>query len=201
MPQLKAFNISMSVDGFMAGPGQTQEDPLGADGESLHEWVFDSPGPVDSRYLAQRTQGVGATIMGRNMYGPVRGEWGEEMWRGWWGEDPPYHHPTFVLTHHPHEPVEMDGGTTFYFVTDGPAAALELAFDAAGGADVALGGGASTIRQFLDARLLDELNVAIAPVLLGAGERIFDGPLPAGYGVVSSEPGEAVLHVVIGRTS
>jgi dihydrofolate reductase len=132
------------------------------------------PGREDD-LVAARMEGVGATVMGRNMFGPIRGPWGDEDWRGWWGDDPPYHHPVFVLTHHPHDPIEMQGGTTFHFVDAGIEAALEQAFAAAGGADVVLGGGASTIQQYLRAGLVDELHVAVSPVLLGGGERLFDG--------------------------
>lgn len=188
MPRLRAHNISVSLDGFMAGPDQGPEHPLGVGGEKLHEWVFatrtgrrmlgeDGGGTgIDDDLMAAGETGIGATIMGRNMFGPVRGGWGDRSWAGWWGEEPPYHHPVFVLTHHPRESITMRGGTTFHFVTDGIGAALTRAWDAAGGADVRLGGGAATIRAYLNAGLLDEVHIAVVPVLLGTGEKPLDGP-------------------------
>lgn len=185
MAGLRAHNISVSVDGYAAGPRQSVDDPLGAGGERLHEWALatrtfqgadagpDADTGIDDAFMAAGDVGIGATIMGRNMFGPVRGAW-DEPWRGWWGDEPPYHHPVFVLTHHPRPPLEMSGGTTFHFVTDGIESALDQAFAAAGGRDVRLGGGASTIQQYLRAGLLDELHVAIVPILLGGGERLFD---------------------------
>ncbi|WP_370617251.1 dihydrofolate reductase family protein [Mumia sp. Pv 4-285] len=207
MPKLRAHTISVSVDGFMAGPDQDLENPLGVGGEALHAWIFpqkDSGRPVDpsgpdADFLLRRTEGVGATVMGRNMFGPVRGEWPDESWRGWWGEDPPFHHPTFVLTHHAREPLTMDGGTTFHFITDGLESAVEQAFDAADGQDVVLGGGASTIRAALQVGLLDELHVAIVPVLLGRGEPLFSARLPPSYVVVEHVPSDSVTHVVIAK--
>ncbi|WP_262847608.1 dihydrofolate reductase family protein [Mumia quercus] len=201
MPKLRAFNIGMSLDGFVAGVDQSLEEPLGVGGEELHTWMFDDPKGVDADFVARRTQGVGATVMGRNMFGPIRGEWPDDRWKGWWGDDPPYHHPVFVLTHHARDPVEMQGGTTWNFVTDGIESALAQAYEAADGRDVALGGGASTLRQFLEAGLLDDLHVAVAPVVLGGGERLFTGPLPAGYGVIEHVPSDAVTHVRIGKVS
>jgi dihydrofolate reductase len=178
--------ISISVDGFVAGPNQSEEQPLGEGGEQLHEWVFKlaawrephgrEGGEVNasSEVFEQMTGGVGATIMGRNMFGGGPGPWGEEPWRGWWGEEPPFHAPVFVLTHHEREPLEMQGGTTFTFVTAGIEAALEQAVAAAGGEDVALAGGADAIQQYLAAGLLDELTLNVPPVLLGDGTRLFD---------------------------
>jgi dihydrofolate reductase len=214
--RLRAFSIAMSVDGFIAGPNQTIEEPLGLGGERLHDWAVatrafhdqhgmeggpnDGGNSIDDRFIRRRVDGIGATIMGRNMFGPVRGEWPDESWRGWWGDDPPYHHPVFVLTHHARPPLQMGGGTTFHFVTDGIEAALQQAQAAAGDLDIALGGGASTIRQYLRAGLLDELHVAIAPILLGGGERVFDpadGPL--GLEVREHVSSEAVMHVVFAR--
>jgi dihydrofolate reductase len=184
--KLRVHSMAMSLDGFVAGPGQSLDDPLGVGGTRLHEWIFEtrtghdmmgldggSTG-VDDEYAAQGFVDIGATIMGRNMFGPVRGPWPDFDWRGWWGGIPPFHHPVFVLTHHKRPPLEMEGGTTFYFVDDGIESVLERAFDAASGADVRLGGGASTVRQYLQAGLVDELHVAIVPVLLGAGERLFE---------------------------
>src|SRR5436305_2996032 len=169
MAKLCMRHFAMSLAGYGAGPDQSLDNPLGVGGPRLHEWVFKTRGGrqmvgeeggeegVDNDFFDRGFEGIGATIMGRNMFGPVRGQWGDEDWKGWWGDDPPYHHPTFVLTHHPRPPITMEGGTTFHFVVDGIEAALEQAFDAAGGADVRLGGGVSTIQQYLRARLLDEL--------------------------------------------
>jgi dihydrofolate reductase len=186
MPKLVVRNFSISLDGYGAGPHQSPDNPLGVGGERLHEWMVTTRSwrrlqgmeggdeGLDDEISSRTFAGVGATIMGRNMFGPIRGPWGDEEWRGWWGDDPPYHHPVFVLTHHPHEPIPMEGGTTFHFVTEGIQAALDRAFAAAGGQDVWLGGGASTIQQYLRAGLVDELEVAVAPTLLGGGERLFD---------------------------
>jgi dihydrofolate reductase len=169
-------HLSISLDGYLAGPSQTREEPLGVDGERLHEWMFaDEPRPEsDDAARADLMRPRGAFVMGRNMFGPVRGEWDED-WRGWWGDEPPYHAPVFVLTHHAHEPIEMAGGTTFSFVTAGFDAAFEQARTAAGDAEVSIAGGASTVRQALAAGVLDELTLDVAPVLLGGGERLFDG--------------------------
>jgi dihydrofolate reductase len=209
MAKLRAHNISMSIDGYMAGPNQSLDNPLGEGGESLHGWVFKTKTwtertgedggaeGLDDRFMARGDEGIGATIMGRNMFGPIRGAWGDEEWKGWWGDNPPYHHPVFVLTHNPHESITMEGGTTFYFVADGIEEALEMAVEAADGKDVRLGGGASTIQQYLKAGLVDDLHVAIVPVLLGAGERLFDnldGGLD-GYKVVEFVSSPAVAHV------
>jgi dihydrofolate reductase len=217
MPKLRVHNFSMSADGYCAGPDQTLDDPLGVGGESLHEWMFrtpsgrrmmgqdvpdDEPGGIDDEIWRRGVDNVGATIMGRNMFGPVRGEWPDETWTGWWGDEPPYHHPVFVLTHHARSPVEMQGGTTFHFVTDGIQAALEQATDAAGGADIRIGGGVATVQQYLVAGLVDELHVPIAPVLLGAGERLFD--LPPGtldrYRDVTMVPSDDVAHLFIRKS-
>ncbi|NVM99405.1 dihydrofolate reductase family protein [Arthrobacter sp. SDTb3-6] len=177
---LVSCDVALSLDGFMAGPNQSLEHPLGEGADTrLHTWMFDRP-EENAAELAAITD-AGAFIMGRNMFGPVRGPWetwdaqGTGAWRGWWGEDPPYHAPVFVLTHHPREPLTMDGGTTFYFVSDGPAAALDLARAAAGERGVSIGGGARTINQFLADGLIDELRLHLVPVVFGAGERLFDG--------------------------
>jgi dihydrofolate reductase len=167
--------MSISLDGFVAGPGQSREHPLGLRGRELHGWHLDEPlheGDARARDLLLRRRG--AYVMGRNMFGPIRGAWDED-WRGWWGEEPPYHAPVFVLTHHAHDPIEMAGGTTFHFVTDGFEAAFERATDAAGELGVDIAGGASTVRQALAAGVVDELVLDFVPVLLAAGERIFDG--------------------------
>ncbi|TNY37712.1 dihydrofolate reductase family protein [Thermomonospora catenispora] len=214
MPKLRAHNISVSLDGYMAGPRQGLEHPLGVDGERLHDWVFrtrtgkamvgESGGAegLDDDFVKEGETGVGATIIGRNMYGPIRGPWDpENEWRGWWGDNPPFHHPVFVLTHHPHPSITMEGGTTFHFVTEGIEVALQRAFEAADGADVRLGGGASTIQQYLRAGLLDELHMAIVPVLLGAGERLFDrlDGGPEGYECTEFVVSSAVVHVRLTR--
>jgi dihydrofolate reductase len=215
MPKLRVHNLAMSLDGFVAGADQTIDDPLGVDGERLHDWVFqtkfgremigESGGDlgIDNDYLEQGVDNIGATIMGRNMFGPVRGPWGGEDWRGWWGDTPPYHHPVFVLTHHPRPPIEMNGGTTFHFVDDGIESVLERAFDAAAGADVRLGGGASTVRQYLRARLVDELHVPIVPRLLGRGERLFDdlSEISDAYECAELVSSPSVCHVRLVRIS
>ena len=181
------LSITMSLDGYVAGPDQSEENPLGVGGMELHQWFFpleefremhgEAGGEVNasSAIVEERRANIGSTIMGRNMFGPVRGPWPDESWRGWWGEDPPYHHPVFVLTHHPREPLEMEGDTTFYFVSDGIEPALAQAKDAAEGGDVWLAGGASAVNQYLAARLVDEIDISIAPVVLGSGARLFDG--------------------------
>jgi dihydrofolate reductase len=167
--------MSISLDGFVAGPRQSREHPLGVGGRDLHTWHIDEPlNDADARARDLLMRPRGAYVMGRNMFGPVRGEW-DEPWRGWWGDEPPYHAPVFVLTHHAHEPIEMEGGTTFHFVTEGFAAAFEQARAVAGDRGVDIAGGASTVRQALEAGVIDELTLDIAPVLLGDGERIFDG--------------------------
>jgi dihydrofolate reductase len=166
-------HISISLDGFVAGPNQSNDDPLGEGGERLHEWAFTTDSEVDREVRARITSGNGAYIMGRNMFGAGRGEW-DESWTGWWGDDPPYHAPVYVLTHHARESVQMEGGTTFHFVTDGIESALERARADAGELDVSIGGGASTVQQYLAAGLLDELHLHVAPVFLGSGERLFE---------------------------
>jgi dihydrofolate reductase len=166
-------DITVSIDGFVAGPDQRPDDPLGKGGERLHRWMFEEP-EANAAEIDAITD-AGAYIMGRNMFaGPGPGAWDEE-WKGWWGDDPPYHAPVFVLTHHPRDPLPMEGGTTFHFVTDGIESALAQASQAAGDADVAIAGGAATINQYLAAGLIDELRMHIAPMVLGAGERLFDG--------------------------
>jgi len=167
-------HMSMSLDGFVAGPHQSLDDPLGRGGMELHRWHLDSDDPVDVRWTEALLRPRGAYLMGRNMFGPVRGPWSsyDGAWRGWWGDEPPYHAPVFVLTHHAHEPIEMAGGTTFHFVTEGFEAALAQAHEAGRG-DVDIAGGASAVRQALQAGVLDELTLDVAPVLLGTGERIF----------------------------
>jgi dihydrofolate reductase len=187
--------IAISLDGYVAGPRQSLEVPLGFGGERLHEWMFaPEPHPVDAEVTAHLLDGNGAYVMGRNMFGPVRGEW-EGDWRGWWGEDPPYHTPVFVLTHHPRESVEMAGGTTFHFVTEGVDVALERAREAAGERNVCIGGGASTVNQVLAAGQLDELYLHIAPIVLGGGERLFVDVGDPALEVVETVTSPAVTHV------
>ncbi|MGD0240331.1 MAG: dihydrofolate reductase family protein [Streptosporangiaceae bacterium] len=189
--------MTISLDGFVAGAVQTREDPIG-EGHRLHQWMFraDEPGhEADARLREQIVGGRGAFIMGRNMYGPIRGEWGDEDWRGWWGEDPPYHAPVFVLTHYPHAPIEMKGGTTFHFVTDGFDAALAQARAVAGDAPVDIAGGAATVRQALTAGVIGELVLDVVPILLGAGERIFDGVPDPGLTPVEVIPSPLATHI------
>ena len=213
VPRLRVESFSISVDGYGAAPRQSAEHPLGVGGMALHEWIFPtrtfrqmtgndggSTG-VDDAWAARGFENVGAWILGRNMFGPVRGPWPDDAWKGWWGPNPPYHCPVFVLTHHPRDPIIMEGGTTFHFVTDGIHRALARATEAARGADVRVGGGAATIRQFLSARLIDEIHLAVSPVLLGAGESLLAGiDLPSlGYACVEHASGEGALHVRIRR--
>lgn len=210
MPKLRVHNFSVSIDGYAAGPGQDIDNPLGIGGMRLHEWAFATPtfgarpgsdAGIDEEFAARMNGGIGATIMGRNMFGPIRDDWADDKWKGWWGDSPPYHHPVFVLTHHAREPVAMQGGTTFNFVTDGIHSALEQAFDAADGDDVLVGGGASTVQQYLRAGLIDEMHVAVTPLILGSGERLFDnldGGLKGYACELTSSP--SVVHAVFART-
>jgi dihydrofolate reductase len=179
-------HISISLDGFVAGPNQSEENPLGVGGERLHEWVIplaawrrpygEQGGEVteSTPVFEESRENIGAAVMGRNMFGPVRGAWGDEAWTGWWGDNPPYHYPVFVLTHYPRDPVEMEGGTTFHFVTDGIESALGQAKEAADGKDVMLWGGGHVVQQYLAAGLLDVLELHVVPVLLGGGSRLLD---------------------------
>ena len=173
--------MSISADGYVAGPFQCQEHPLGVGGEKLHGWHLGAAKdhPVNRQVVSEMLAGMGATIMGRNMFGPIRGEWGDSDWQGWWGDEPPYHCPVYVLTHHPHEPIELEGGTTFHFVTNGIEAAYAQAAEAAGGRSISIAGGASCARQAIAAGIVDEIDLQVNPVILGSGERLFDG-LPAG---------------------
>ena len=213
MSKLRVNCFSMSIDGYGAGPDQSLAQPLGVGGTGLHEWVlatrtfrklFGQQGGTtgaDDDFVARGFDHVGAWILGRNMFGPVRGPWPDESWKGWWGASPPYHTPVFVLTHHARDPVEMEGGTTFHFVTDGIEAALERAKAAAQGQDVRIGGGVSTIRQYLVAGLVDELHLALAPAVLGAGEALLTGiDLPAlGFEKTQHASSPNALHVVLTR--
>ena len=211
MGKVRVNAFSISVDGYGAGADQGLEFPLGRGGEDLHKWfvptrsfqrLFGREGGavgIDEDFAARATAKVGAWILGRNMFGPVRGPWPDESWRGWWGDNPPYHCPVFVLTHHPRAPVEMEGGTVFHFVTGGIHEALDRARAAAGDKDIRIGGGVATIRQFLQAGLIDEMHIAIAPVLLGSGEPLFAGlDLPAlGFAVTEHAASESAMHVVL----
>ena len=213
MTKVRVAGFSLSLDGFGAGPDQSINDPLGKRGKELHQWAFGTrtframfgegggSDGIDETYAARAMAGFGAFILGRNMFGPVRGEWPDDSWKGWWGDNPPYHTPVYVLTHHARAPIEMAGGTTFYFVTDGIVAALEQAKAAAGGLDVKIGGGVSTVRQYLEAGLIDELHFAMAPVTLGRGEAMFAGiDLPAlGFKVTEHAASELATHLVLSR--
>ena len=211
MTRIRVNCFSLSLDGFGAGPDQSLDHPLGVGGEQLHEWFYGTrtfqamlgneggADGIDEDYAAAGIENLGAWILGRNMFGPIRGDWPDEEWKGWWGTSPPYHAPVFVLTHHPRAPIEMEGGTTFHFVTEGIHAALDRAVAAAGGKDVRIGGGAATIRQYLEASLIDEMHLAIGPVLLGSGEPLLQGlDLPAlGYEVAGHQTSEHALHVTM----
>jgi len=211
MSKLRVSSFAVSIDGFGAGTSQDLENPIGVGGLALMDWFFPTrtwqhmhgnqggETGVDDGIAAQGLAGLGAWILGRNMFGPIRGPWPDNNWRGWWGEEPPYHTPVFVLTHHARPPLKMAGGTEFQFVTDGIHAALQRAKDAAGNRDVRVGGGVSAIRQYLRAGLIDELHLAIRPVLLGVGEALWAGiDLPAlGYESVKSVAGERATHVFL----
>ena len=214
MSKLRVESYTLSIDGFGAGPDQSLENPLGIGGTTLHGWLFSTrtfqskvfgkeggETGIDDDFAVRGFHNVGAWIMGRNMFGPVRGPWPDESWKGWWGDNPVYHKPVFVLTNHPRAPLVMEGGTTFHFITEGIHVALERAREAADGQDVRIGGGASTIRQYLQARLIDELHLAISPVLLGAGERLFEGiHLPdLGYTCTQHVGSERATHIVLTR--
>ena len=215
MSRVRVESFTISADGFGAGPNQDIDHPLGERGESLHGWAIatrtfqrhlfgsdSGESGVDDEFAARGFFNVGAWILGRNMFGPVRGPWPDESWRGWWGENPVYRAPVFVLTHHARAPLVMEGGTTFYFVTEGPDAALARARDAARGKDVRVGGGVHAIQQYLRSRLIDEMHIAISPVVLGAGERLFEGVnLPAlGYACTQHVATSRATHLVFSRT-
>ena len=213
MARLLVHSFSIALDGYGAGSNQSREVPLGVGGEDLHDWLVNSrtfkrmysreggETGIDDDFAARGMAGLGAWIMGRNMFGPIRGPWPDESWRGWWGRNPPYHTPVFVLTYHKRPPLDMEGGTVFHFVTDGIHAALERARAAAGNQDIRVGGGAATIRQYLQARLVDEMHLAVAPILLGSGEHLLAGlDLPAlGYRIAEPVSSERATHYVIAR--
>lgn len=211
MSKLRVTAFSVSLDGYGAGPGQSLENPLGVNGPTLHEWAFrtrtfkkmikEDGGEtgVDDEFLARIFENTGAVIMGRNMFGPVRGPWPDETWKGWWGPNPPYHVPVFVLTRHARAPIPMEGGTTFHFVTGGIHSALEQARGAAGAKDINVAGGVSTIRQYLSAGLIDEMQLAMSPVFLGSGENLFAGlDLPAlGYACTDRVSTPNTTHLIV----
>jgi dihydrofolate reductase len=213
MSRLRVQSFAISLDGYGAGPGQDLENPLGVGGTKLHEWAFATrtfkrmfggeggSAGVDDDYARRGFENVGAWILGRNMFALSRGPWLDDGWKGWWGENPPYHVPVFVLTHHARRPIAMDGGTTFHFVTEGIHAALERAKEAAGGKDVRLGGGVATVREYLVAGLVDELHLVISPALLGSGEHLFAGldAVKLGLEVTEHARSDLATHVVLTR--
>jgi dihydrofolate reductase len=213
MARVKVQAFAVSVDGYGAGPDQSLQDPLGIGGPTLHQWFFPTrtfrqmqgqdggTTGVDDDFARRSMENKGAWILGRNMFGPVRGPWPDEEWKGWWGPSPPYHVPAFVLTHHARAPLEMEGGTTFHFVTGGIHEALRLAREAAGDRDVRIGGGVATVRQYLQAGLVDEMHLVISPTLLGRGEALLAGiDLPAqGFRCTQHVGSEQALHVVLAR--
>ena len=211
MSKVRVAAFSVSLDGFGAGPRQDLYNPLGVRGLGLHAWFLSTEAfrqihgerggtrGIDNEFAARSFENIGAWILGRNMFGPIRGPWKDDSWKGWWGKEPPYHVPVFVLTHHARSPLPMQGGTTFYFVTDGIESALAQAKEAAAHKDVRIGGGVSTIRQYLMANLIDELQLSMAPVLLGEGEHLFNGIdfTKLGFTSVERVPGECATHVTI----
>ena len=213
MTKVKVAGFGVSLDGFSAGPNQSLENPLGVNGPEIFQWFFptktfrqmqgkdDGETGVDDSFARRAMAGFGAFILGRNMFGPVRGEWQDHSWKGWWGDDPPYHAPTFVLTHYPRPPIEMRGGTTFHFVSDGIESALQKARAAAGTKDVKIGGGVATVKQYVQAGHVDEIHLAMAPVALGQGEPLFSGlDLRAlGYRTVEHVATERATHIVLAR--
>ena len=213
MTKVRVMSFSISLDGYGAGSNQSMEQPLGSGAEELHQWLVETrtfrsthgeeggDSGIDDEFASRGFSNVGAWIMGRNMFGPVRGSRQDASWKGWWGDNPPYHVPVFVLTHERHSPIEMDGGTTFFFVTEGVQSALEQAQEAAGGRDIRIGGGVNTIRQFLEAGLIDEMHIAIAPVLLGTGEHLLTGiDLPSlGFERTEHEATANAMHFVVSK--
>ena len=211
MSKLRVDNFAISLDGYGAGPDQSLQNPLGKGGTDLHQWFYgtrtfqrlfgngDGSTGIDDDFAARGMSNLGAWILGRNMFAPTRGPWQDDNWKGWWGPNPPYHVPVFVLTHHAREPLVMEGGTTFYFVTDGIESALQQARAAAGDKDVRIGGGTSSIRQYLQAGLIDRLHLVQSPVLLGSGESLLQGlDLPAlGYTVKEAVPSPHAMHLVL----
>jgi dihydrofolate reductase len=214
MPLLKVLAFSVSLDGYGAGPNQSLQNPLGEGGVGLPQWFFPTRTfqtmlgggeggtvGVDDDFAQRSFRNIGAWILGRNMFGPVRGPWPDDSWKGWWGDEPPYHVPVFVLTHHPREPLTMAGGTTFHFVTGGIHEALDRAREAAAGKDVRVGGGPATVRQYLRAGLVDEIHLAVSPVLLGRGENLLEGIDLTALGFRCTEHATTpnAMHVVLGK--
>jgi dihydrofolate reductase len=213
MSRLRVNAFAISLDGYGAGPGQDLDNPLGRGGTELHRWFYptrtfqrmlgkdEGTSGVDDDFAARGIDNLGAWILGRNMFGPIRGPWPDDAWKGWWGDDPPYHVPVFVLTHHARPPIEMEGGTIFHFVTGGAEEALGRAKEAAGDRDIRVGGGVATIREYFSARLIDEMHVVISPVLLGGGEHLFVGlDVPKlGYEVTGHVPTQAATHIVLSK--
>jgi dihydrofolate reductase len=217
LQKLRVESFSISIDGFGAGPNQSPDNPLGVGGEDLHRWFLptqtfqqlqlkhhttgksDGTTGIDNDFASRGFTNIGAWIMGRNMFGPVRGPWPDGNWKGWWGKNPPYHVPVYVLTNHARDPIEMEGGTTFHFVTEGIHVALERAFDSAKGKDVRIGGGANVIRQYLNARLIDEMHLAVSPMLLGSGESLFSNTdlLSLGYKCTEHVSTDGATHLII----
>ena len=212
MQKLRVESFSISIDGFGAGPNQNLENPLGNGGTNLHKWFFptnifqknvmgkdDGTTGIDNDFAKRGFNNIGAWILGRNMFAPIRGPWLDENWKGWWGDNPPYHMPVFILTNHPRKSIEMEGGTTFHFVTEGIHHALKKAFDSANGKDVRIGGGVNVIKQYLKEKLIDEMHIAISPVLLGSGENLFSGiNLPSlGYKCMEQTATENATHFII----
>ena len=214
MTKLRIHGFSVSLDGYAAGPGQDLDHPLGVGGTQLHEWVYptrtfqamfgsgDGTIGIDDDFASRGFEGIGAWILGRNMFGPPRGPWADDQWKGWWGDNPPYHTPVFVLTHHARPPIEMAGGTVFHFVTDGIHAALQRAQQAAGALDVRVGGGPATIRQYLEAGLVDTMHLAISPALLGSGESLLADLdlVRLGYRCSEHTSSAAAMHVVLTKS-
>ena len=214
MGKVKIQSFGVSMDGFGAGPNQSLDNPLGLGGTQVHEWFFPTQtfqqmhggeggtSGIDDDFARRGFDNVGAWIMGRNMFGPVRGPWSDDSWKGWWGDNPPYHCPVFVLTNYEKPPLQMDGGTVFHFVTDGIESALAQARKAAGDRDIRIGGGVATIRQFIEAGLVDEMHLAFSSALLGSGESVFQGLdlVALGFSVTESAMGEAAMHVILSRS-
>lgn len=213
MTKVKVAGFGVSLDGFGAGIAQSLENPLGKHGEEIFQWFFPTSffrqmtgkeggdTGLDDQFGRRAMAGFGAFILGRNMFGPIRGEWPDLQWKGWWGENPPYHAPTFILTHYPRAPIELEGGTTFYFISDGIESALQKARQAAGSKDIKIGGGVQTVRQYIQAGHVDEIHLALAPVAIGQGESLFSGlDLRAlGYRTVEHVPTERATHIVLER--
>lgn len=209
--KIKITCFSISLDGYGAGPSQTLENPLGLRGTEVHTWMFPTKAfgkmigrdsgteGIDNDFVEKSFENVGAWVMGRNMFGPIRGDWTDDEWKGWWGEEPPYHVPVFILTHHERKPIKMKGGTIFHFVTDGIESAMEKAKEAADGKDIRIGGGVSTIRQFLQAGYIDEIHFALSPIFLGSGENLFSGIDVAnlGFNKIQRINGEGATHFIL----